>query len=119
MNLLILYLLKDIHGTRIKRILLYSLLGITQKEMDISKRVNPYVRILGFNEKGKYILSQITKKNPNLKVVTSVKKFIDENNNKNLQMMIVKDILATNIYTLGYGKDSCVNLDFTKKLVVK
>jgi hypothetical protein len=119
MNLLILYLLKDIHGTRIKRILLYSLLGITQKEMDISKKINPYVRVLGFNEKGKYLLSQITKKNPNLKVVTSVKKFIDENNNKNLQMMIEKDILATNIYTLGYGKDSWGNLDFTKKLVVK
>lgn len=119
MNLLILYLLKDILGTRIKRILLYSLLGITQKEMDISKKINPYVRVLGFNEKGKYLLSQITKKNPNLKVITSVKKFIDENNNKNLQMMIEKDILATNIYTLGYSKDSWGNLDFTKKLVVK
>ena len=93
MNLLILYLLKDILGTRIKRILLYSLLGITQKEMDISKKINPYVRVLGFNEKGKYLLSQITKKNPNLKVIT--------------------------IYTLGYSKDSWGNLDFTKKLVVK
>ena len=33
--------------------------------------------------------------------------------------MIEKDILATNIYTLGYSKDSWGNLDFTKKLVVK
>lgn len=106
-------------GTRIKRILLYSLLEITQKEMDISKKINPYVRVLGFNDKGKYLLSQITTKNPNLKVITSVKKFIDENNNKNLQMMIKKDILATNIYTLGYSQDSWGNLDFTKKLVVK
>ena len=105
--------------TRIKRILLYSLLDITKKEMDISKKVNPYVRVLGFNSNGKKLLSQISSANSNLKVITSVKKFMDENNNKNLQMMLNKDILATNVYTLGYLKDSYSNLDFTKKIIIK
>ena len=105
--------------TRIKRILLYSILGITQKQMDISKKINPYIRVLGFNKHGKELLSRISNKNPNLKIVTSVKKFMDENLNRNLSMMIEKDILATNIYTLGYLADGQANLDFTKKIVDK
>ena len=103
--------------TRIKRILLYSLLNITKREMDMSKKVVPYARVLGFNDKGKYLLSKIHKANPNLKVITSVKKFIDNNNSKNLQIMLDKDIFATNVYTLGYPKDSWGNLDFTQKII--
>ena len=33
--------------------------------------------------------------------------------------MINKDILATDIYTLGFLKDSQSNLDFTKKIISK
>ena len=44
---------------------------------------------------------------------------MDENINRNLNMMIEKDILATNIYTLGYQLDSLANLDFTKKIIDK
>ena len=32
--------------------------------------------------------------------------------------MMEKDILASNIYTLGYEYDSKANLDYTKKLIV-
>ena len=63
------------------------------------------------------MISEIKKKNPKANVVTSVKKFMDNNTNKNLKIMMEKDILATNIYTLGYGKDSWSNLDYTKKMV--
>ena len=105
--------------TRLKRILLYSLLNITAKDMEISKKITPYVRVLGFNKNGKELIGSISKKNPNLNIITSVKKFTDENKNKNLQMMINKDILATDIYTLGFLKDSKSNLDFTKKIISK
>lgn len=104
-------------STRIQRILLYSLLGITKKDMDLSKKVQPYVRVLGFNERGKFLLSEITKANPKLEIVTSVKKFYDATSNKNLKAMIDKDIEATNVYTIGYDNDSWSNLDFTKKIV--
>lgn len=104
--------------TRIQRILVYSLLGITKHDMDISKKVIPYARVLGFNSKGKILLSGISKENPKLNIITSVKKFMDESNNKNLKSMLEKDILATNIYTLGYKKESNANLDYTNKLII-
>ena len=102
--------------TRIQRILLYSLLGITKKDIDLSKKTQPYVRVLGFNEKGKYLISEISKSNPKLNIITSVKKFTDKNLNKNLKIMLEKDIWATNVYTIGYENDSWANLDFTSKL---
>ena len=104
-------------STRIQRILLYSLLGITKKEMELSKKSIPYIRVLGLNSRGKFLISEIAKANPKLEIVTSVKKFVDSNSNKNLQTMLDKDIWATNVYTIGYEYDSWNNLDFTKKLI--
>ena len=31
--------------------------------------------------------------------------------------MLETDIYATNVYTLGYEKDSVANLDYTKKII--
>lgn len=103
--------------TRIQRILLYSLLGITKKDMAISKKVTSYIRVLGLNNRGKFLISEIAKANPKLEIVTSVKRFMDGNSNKNLKLMLDKDVWATNVYTLGYELDSWNNLDFTKKLI--
>ena len=104
-------------NTRLQRILLYSLLGITKKDMELSKKVIPYVRILGFNNKGKYLISEIAKANPKLEIITSVKKYMDTSNNKTSKYILEKDIWATNIYTIGYEYDSWNNLDYTHKLV--
>ena len=98
--------------TRIQRILLYALLGITKKDMEISKNVVPYVRVLGFNENGKKLVSEISKNNPNLQIVTSVKKFIDNNSDSNLEVLINKDIFATDVYSIGFSNNSVANLDF-------
>ena len=104
--------------TRIQRILLYSLLGITKKQMEISKKIIPYVRVLGFNNKGKELISEMMTLNPKLNIVTSVKRYIDDIANKNLKEMLETDILATNIYTLGYYSDSYSNLDYTNKIEI-
>ena len=104
-------------STRIRRILLYTLLGITKRDMSISKKTIPYVRVLGFNENGKNLISKIKRCNPRLSIITSVKKFEDANVNKNLKIMLDKDIFATNVYTLGYSNDSWSNLDYTKKII--
>lgn len=104
-------------STRLQRILLYSLLGITKKDMELSKKVTPYIRVLGLNNKGKFMISEIAKSNPKLEIITSVKRFLDNSNNKNLKLMLNKDIFATDVYTLGFTYDSCSNLDFTKKLI--
>jgi len=104
-------------STRLQRILIYSLLGITKKDMALSKKVNPYIRVLGFNKRGKFLISEIAKANPKLDIITSVKRFIDTSSNKNLKSVLEKDIWATNVYSIGYDFDSCNNLDFTKKII--
>lgn len=108
---------KQFTQTRIQRILLYALLGISQKDMNMSRRVNPYIRVLGFNKHGKKIISAIAKQNPKVHVVISVKKFLENTMDYRLSTMIAKDILATNIYTLGYQNEPVANLDYTHKVV--
>lgn len=103
--------------TRIQRILVCALLGITKKDIEISKKINPYVRILGVSNRGKTLISEISKMNNNIQVVTSVKKFMTESKNKNLKRLLQIDINATDIYTLGYLKDSYANLDYTHKII--
>ena len=100
--------------TRIRRIILYSLLGIKQKDINMSKRVTPYIRVLGFNKLGKRIISAIATNNPRLKIIISVKKFMESNLDPHLKNMISKDIMATNIYTLGYeNNEGFANMDYT------
>ena len=103
--------------TRISRILVYGLLGITKKDMQLSKTTAPYVRVLGFNQNGQRLLSMIAEANPKLPLITSVKKFEESNKNKSLQTMLEKDIWATDVYTLGYEFDSWAGLDYTQRLI--
>lgn len=103
--------------TRIQRILLYALLNISQKDINASKRTTPYIRVLGFNKHGKRIISAIAAANPKLKIIVSVKKFMEDCNNSTLKNMMLKDIFATNIYTLGYKNNPLANLDYTHKVV--
>ena len=105
-------------NTRIQRILLYALLGITKDNMKNSTKVQPYIRVLGMNKKGKDLISVIKRSNPNLNIITSVKKYIDSNPNKALLSMLNIDINATNTYTLEYEKDSWSNLDFTHNMII-
>ena len=104
-------------NTRLQRILLYTLLGITKKDIALSKKLTPYIRVLGFNDNGKYLISEISKANPKLEIITSVKKYMDTSNNKNSKYMLEKDIWATNVYTIGFEYDSWNNLDYTHKIV--
>ena len=110
--------------TRIQRILLYALLGITKKDMEMSRKITPYIRVLGCSEKGKILLSQINSK---AKVITSLKKYEVSNKNKRfcigkqktLNRMLEIDKMATDIYTIGYKKDSKAGLDYTKGLILQ
>ena len=107
--------------TRIQRILLYALFGIEKKMMEDSKKVIPYARVLGFTNKGKELISEINKRNPKIKMITSVKKFIEKNDkpsNKIIMQMLQKDIFATDVYTLGFDFESKANLDFTNNMII-
>lgn len=102
--------------TRIQRILIYCLLRITNEDMEMSKEVQPYVRILGFNENGKKLLSQIKKANPDINLVTSVKKFEDTCDSGKLLRLLAIDKMATNIYSLKRNTTFKSNQDYTTKL---
>lgn len=103
--------------SRIQRILLYALLNISEKDIAMSKKQMPYIRVLGFNKNGKKIISAIANQNPKLQIIVSVKKFMENNTDKHLHTMISKDIFASNVYTLGYEYNSTANLDYTHKVV--
>lgn len=104
--------------TRIQRIFLYALLGITKEDMYESKKINPYIRVLGFNKKGKDLISNVINNNAEVKVITSVKRFLENEEDDRLREMLNKDIYASNIYTIEFTSDETSNLDYTKKLIV-
>lgn len=104
---------KSITQARIQRILLYILLGITKSDMELSKRITPYVRVLGMSENGKKILSDISK---DINVITSVKAFERTCDDSDLLRMLEIDKKATDIYTLAYAKESVANLDYTTRI---
>lgn len=91
--------------------------GITKEDMESSKKAKPYLRVLGLDDKGKDLLSKLSKSNPKIPVITSVKDFYKNSNNRVLNNMLNIDILATDIYTLEYLNDSQSNLDYTQKIV--
>ena len=99
--------------TRIQRILLYALLGITKSDIEVSKYTTPYIRVLGFNDNGKNLISSISKTNPN--IITSVNKFV--NCNKNPDLILSKDIFASNVYNIGFKSNCENNLDFKNKVI--
>ena len=104
---------KSITQARIQRILLYVLLGITKSDIELSKRIIPYVRVLGMSENGKKALSDFSK---DAEVITSVKTFEKSCNNPELLRMLEIDKRATDIYTLAYAKGSVANLDYTMRI---
>ena len=97
---------------KLSRILTYILLDITKSEMEQSKNANQYIRVLGINKKYEGILKKIN----NDKLITSLKKF-EENNGENQLLNIDKK--ATEIYTIKYPKSVQANLDYTSKFIIK
>lgn len=102
--------------TKIQRILLYALLGITKQDMELSNKIIPYIRVLGCNNSGKKMISLIEK---NTKVITSLKRFEKENTNKKLARLLEIDKISTDIYTIGYQGNSKAGLDYTNGMIVE
>lgn len=98
--------------TRISRILTYILLEITKEQMQKSKEIIPYIRVLGTNKVD--LLKEIELK----KIITSLKKYEKINKDENLKELLEIDKKATNIYTIKYKKTSKSNLDYTEKFII-
>lgn len=98
--------------TRIRRILFNILLGITKEVMQevIQSSELPYLRILGFNEKGRESLKEI-KKLSTSPLINKVSHFRPQND---LQKLLLRfDTLSTDIYHLVRSCDHRLNCDQT------
>lgn len=100
--------------TRIKRILISALLGLTKTaSTQFQQNGGPqYIRVLACNENGKLALSEISK-HTKLPIITSLKRFLT-NANELQKNMLFTDISATDIYTLL--SEQPMNLDFKNML---
>ena len=98
--------------TRINRVLLNVMLGLTKEDVDSAK---PYIRVLGFNEKGAAYLKQI-KKNSNAVFVDDINS--TERNHPELAKSIRTGIDSTDIYNLICGRDLYRYSEYVVKPVI-
>lgn len=89
---------KELTYTRISRILVNILLGITNEDIQLVKENNypSYLRVLAFNDKGKNMLASI-KKNSDIPIITNLADSYGKLNEP-LKRMVDIDIFSTNIY---------------------
>lgn len=98
--------------SRLRRIVLCALLGITEEYTDIPV---PYIRVLGFNEKGAEILKK-AKNTATLPIVTKSSdiKYLDENAKKIFEL----ECKARDIFSLCLPVPQVCGKEMTDKLIV-
>ena len=98
----------------IKRMLISILLNITKEDFNtlINNEIN-YAHILSISERGKTLLSEISKKS-NINLLTSLNDQIINNLGRIDKKSLKLDILSTNIYSSLLNED--INKDYTNKL---
>ena len=104
--------------TRIQRILTHLLLGIKKDIVENNKTSPQYARVLGMSKNGEKALPYLIN-NSRIPVITSVSKFLKGNISDSQRKMLELDILASNIYTLGYQIPNFkkTNLDYTMPII--
>ena len=111
---------KDMTYTRVSRNLLHILLGIKQADYSIGKAIGytPYLRVLGFKEEAKPLLSKIKKK-AGVPIITKV---ADASNKLDYgtYKLFEKDLFASNLYyqTLARKSKQAPINEFTNKLTI-
>ncbi|HHU63891.1 MAG TPA: nucleotidyltransferase [Clostridiales bacterium] len=107
--------------TRLQRILMNMILGITAREIErFDRQGGPqYIRILGFNKNSLPLLKMI-KMRTRLPIITKAAHY-KKWGNKALTKMFEKDVLATDIYSLAFQnpKYRTGGRDFTTGVIIK
>lgn len=87
-------------ATRINRILIHLLIGLTREDvLSITESLHLYGRVLGFNQKGANLLKQIKKsKKTSLPCITNVNKQI--NGSEEYLKLLSYDFIASDLYNL-------------------
>jgi predicted nucleotidyltransferase len=106
--------------TRIQRILLSLLAGITKNDMDLFMQYGgpQYSRILGFNNIGRELLSKM-KKGSSLPIITKPSDY-KSSCNKLLTRMLEIEAQSTDMYVLGYKNSNFrkAGQEFTQNIVI-
>ncbi len=106
--------------TRVQRIITSLLTGFTSDEFNTFNRFGgpQYVRVLGLNNKGRQLLSDINK-NTRLPIITKPAKF-SKSCNPLLQRMLQIESFATDMYVLGYQNPIYrkAGQEFTQNVVI-
>lgn len=96
---------KSLTRTRIQRNLLHILLDLTEEEFKkIDKDGPSYLRVLGFNKKGRKILSRLSQ-NASLPIITRIPNYITEintNSDNPIEKQLSYEIKADDLYSLLY-----------------
>ena len=98
--------------SRIRRILLFAYLGVTKELLETPV---PYIRVLGFNEKGAKLLKECKEK-AKLPIVTRPKdlKNLDENGKKIFNL----ECKARDLYSLCLQSPDICGKEMTEKIIV-
>ncbi len=97
--------------TRIQRVLIHTLLGVTRDDIISAK---PYIRILAFTEKGAAYLKELKKAGgPALPMIENIRKDLSEH--PELKDTFSLDLKASDIYNTVYGRDLYMNSEYVKK----
>lgn len=111
---------KDITYTRLSRILIHILLDIKQNDYIIGQRLGycPYLRVLGFRQSSKGLLSQIKKEAP----VPLISKVTQATSKLSPDALAIfqKDLYASALYqqALTVQKGQAPKNDFTSQMIV-
>ncbi len=114
--------------SRLRRMMLYVLFGVTKGFMESVNKYGPqYIRVLGFTEKGRKLLSYM-KKTTSIPIITTpsmYEKFLQgddyEINVELYKKMFLYDIKASDVYAILYPCETYRegNVDFKRKIIIK
>ena len=97
--------------TRIQRVLVHTLLGLTRDDVINAKN---YIRILGFSAKGAEHLRNLKKSGgPGLPLIENIKK--DLNEHPELAGTFSLDVAASDLYNTMCQRDLYINSEYVKK----
>lgn len=98
--------------SRLRRILCCCILGITK---EIQNTPPPYIRVLGFTEKGSKLLKDIKEKSE-IPLITNVKKGYDLLSQRDKKILDI-EVLATKLWNLSSEGNSHIPNDFKQQII--
>ena len=102
--------------TRLSRLCMQVLLGIDRR--NYSFEMPEYIRVLGFNAKGRELLSEIKRRKSNaIPIITNINKECPEPGS-DAEKMLMLDVKASDVYNLLAGKDTNIYSDYRKTPVM-